>query len=44
MNFEVNDNIFKEENKFKGKSGIFQIKNKKINHELNFYSVEKTLL
>ena len=39
-NFEVNENIFKEENKIKGKSGIFEIKNKKINHELNFYSVE----
>ena len=39
-NFEVNENIFKEENKIKGKSGIFEIKNNKINHELNFYSVE----
>ena len=38
--FEVSDNIFKEENRFKGISGIFQIKNKKINHELNFYTVE----
>ena len=38
--FEVSDNIFKEENRFKGMSGIFQIKNKKINHELNFYTVE----
>ena len=39
-NFEVNENIFKEKNKIKGISGIFEIKNKKINHELNFYSVE----
>ena len=39
-NFEVNENIFKEENKIKGISGVFEIKNKKINHELNFYSVE----
>ena len=39
-NFEVNENIFKEENKIKRKSGIFEIKNNKINHELNFYSVE----
>ena len=39
--FEITDNIFKKEIKFKGKSGVFQIKNKKINHELNFYSVEK---
>ena len=38
--FELSDNIFKEENRFKGMSGIFQIKNKKINHELNFYTVE----
>ncbi len=39
--FEINNNIFKKENKFKGMSGIFQIKNQKINHELNFYSVDK---
>ena len=39
-NFEVNENIFKEKNKIKGISGIFEIKNNKINHELNFYSVE----
>ena len=39
-NFEVSDKIFKKENRFKGISGIFQIKNKKINHELNFYSVD----
>ena len=39
--FEITDNIFKKEIKFKGKSGVFQIKNKKINHELNFYSVEE---
>ena len=38
--FEISDNIFKKESKFKGISGIFEIKNKKINHELNFYSVE----
>ncbi len=38
-NFEISDNIFKKENRFKGMSGIFEIKNKKINHELNFYSV-----
>ncbi len=40
--FEVNDDIFKKENKFKGKSGIFQIKDQKINHELNFYTVDKS--
>ena len=38
--FEINDSIFKRENRFKGISGIFQIKNQKINHNLNFYSVE----
>ena len=40
--FEVDDDIFKKENKFKGKSGIFQIKDQKINHELNFYTVDKS--
>ena len=39
--FQVNDDIFKKENKFKGKSGIFQIKDQKINHELHFYTVDK---
>ena len=39
--FELTDNFFKKENKFKGISGIFQIKNKKINHELNFYIVDQ---
>ena len=38
--FEISDNIFKKESKFRGMSGIFEIKNKKINHELNFYRVE----
>ena len=40
-NFEVSEKIFSKENKFKGISGIFQIKDKKINHELNFYSVSE---
>ncbi len=39
-NFEMGENIFKKESRFKGISGIFEIKNKKINHELNFYSVD----
>tara|TARA_X000001036_G_scaffold339747_1_gene318932 strand:+ start:868 stop:2019 length:1152 start_codon:yes stop_codon:yes gene_type:complete len=39
-NFEVNNKLFLEKNKFKGISGIFEIKNKKINHILNFYKVE----
>ena len=38
--FLVNEKIFEEKNSFKGISGNFQIKNKKINHELNFYKVE----
>ncbi len=36
----INEKIFKEKNSFKGISGVFQIENKKINHELNFYKVE----
>tara|TARA_B100000900_G_scaffold83421_1_gene67401 strand:+ start:1220 stop:2374 length:1155 start_codon:yes stop_codon:yes gene_type:complete len=32
--------IFKKKNSFKGKIGIFDIKNNKINHRLNFYKVE----
>ncbi len=40
-NFEINDNVFNKKNRFKGKAGIFEINNKKISHELNFYNVEK---
>ena len=40
-NFQVDNKLFNKKNKFKGISGIFEIKNKKINHELNFYKVEK---
>ena len=32
--------IFNQKNIFKGKTGIFEIKDKKINHVLNFYKVE----
>ena len=39
-NFEINDKIFLEKNKFKGKIGIFEISKNKITHQLNFYSVE----
>jgi len=35
------DNSFKKKNSFKGKIGIFDIENNKINHRLNFYKVEK---
>ena len=32
---------FKTKNSFKGKIGIFEIKDNKINHQLNFYEVDK---
>ena len=32
--------IFKRKNSFKGKIGVFDIKNNKINHRLNFYKIE----
>ncbi len=36
----VND-IFKKQNSFKGKIGIFDVENNKINHRLNFYKIDK---
>jgi ABC-type branched-subunit amino acid transport system substrate-binding protein len=33
--------LFKKKNSFKGKIGIFDIKNNKINHRLNFYKIEE---
>ena len=41
-NFRFNDvkKLFKRKNSFKGKIGIFDIKNNEINHRLNFYKVE----
>ena len=36
--------LFKVKNSFKGKIGIFDIKNNKINHRLNFYKVEDKIL
>ncbi len=39
-NEENLNKIFKRKNSFKGKIGIFDIKNNKINHRLNFYKVE----
>ena len=36
----IDEKIFKKENLFKGKVGIFEIKNNKINHILNFYKIE----
>ena len=32
-------NLFKKKNSFKGKIGVFDIKNNKINHRLNFYQI-----
>ena len=32
--------LFKKKNSFKGKIGIFDIQNNKINHRLNFYKIE----
>ncbi|ETA70359.1 amino acid/amide ABC transporter substrate-binding protein, HAAT family [Candidatus Pelagibacter ubique] len=39
-NEENLNKIFKSKNSFKGKIGIFDIKNNKINHRLNFYKIE----
>ena len=38
------DKAFKNKNSFKGKIGIFDIKNNKINHRLNFYKIEEGIL
>jgi hypothetical protein len=34
------DKLFKKKNSFKGKIGIFDIEDNKINHRLNFYKIE----
>tara|TARA_B110000444_G_C18826524_1_gene590652 strand:+ start:591 stop:1742 length:1152 start_codon:yes stop_codon:yes gene_type:complete len=39
-NLIIDDKIFSKKTLFKGKVGIFEIKNNKINHILNFYKVE----
>ena len=39
-NLIVDDKIFTKKTLFKGKVGIFEIKDNKINHVLNFYKVE----
>ena len=36
----INQKIFTKKNLFRGKVGIFEIKDNKINHILNFYKVE----
>ena len=43
-NIENLNKIFKRKNTFKGKIGIFEIKNNKINHKLNFYKIENQKL
>jgi hypothetical protein len=41
-NFIIEKKMFKKKTLFKGKVGIFEIKNNKINHILNFYKVENS--
>ena len=43
LNTELTDinKLFKKKNSFKGKIGIFDIKDNKINHRLNFYKVDE---
>jgi hypothetical protein len=41
--FDINK-VFKAKNSFKGKIGIFDIENNKINHRLNFYKIEEGVL
>ncbi len=43
-NIDNLNKIFKRKNSFKGKIGIFDIKNNKINHRLNFYKIENKSL
>ena len=43
-NFSYSNRLFKVRNSFKGKIGIFDIKNNKINHRLNFYKIENKKL
>ena len=38
------NDLFKNKNSFKGKIGIFNIQNNKINHKLNFYKIENGLI
>ena len=46
LNNDLNDlvRLFKKKNSFKGKIGIFEIENNKINHKLNFYQIEEGVL
>lgn len=38
------DRIFKKKNSFKGKTGIFNVKDNKIYHQLNFYKIQDNQL
>ena len=38
--FDDIEKLFKKKNSFKGKIGIFNIKDNKINHQLNLYQVQ----
>ncbi len=40
-NFTNNNLLFKKKNTFKGKIGIFDIENNKINHRLNLYQIDE---
>ena len=41
-NLVINDKLFTKKTLFKGKVGVFEIKDNKINHILNFYKVENS--
>ncbi len=43
-NLSETQEIFRKENSFKGKMGIFDIKNNKINHRLNLYEIKDGLI
>ena len=38
------NDLFKNKNSFKGKIGIFDVQNNKINHKLNFYKIENSVI
>ena len=39
-NFSNINKVFKKKNSFKGKIGVFNIKDNEINHQLNFYKID----
>jgi len=39
--FKTNENLFIKKNKFRGKIGIFEINQKTITHQLNFYEIKE---